>query len=92
MVHKNHLESLLRHRFWGLDPKVCDSIGLAQDPKNFYSQVMLLLLVQGPHFEKHFGQQRERPQKILVLIIAFSALSFFFWGGGAALNTEKQRQ
>ena len=87
----HNLERLSQHSLLGYTPRVPirEIWGEAWEFAFLTSrQLMLLLLVQGPHFANHFGQHRERPQKISVLITAFSALSFFL-GGGGVLNTEK---
>lgn len=50
-VCQNHLEVLLKHRLLRHMPRVS---GL-EDPR-IYSQVLLMLIAQGPHFVNHCSQ------------------------------------
>lgn len=52
--HQNHPERLLKHRFLGPAPRGSDSVGLGNGLRFCISisfQVVLMLLVQGPHFD-----------------------------------------
>lgn len=55
-IHQNHLEGLLRHRLLGPTTKVSDSLGQERGIRIKFltsSQMMLMVLVQGPQFENH---------------------------------------
>ena len=56
-VHQNHLEDILKLILLGPAPRISETVGPCGAPAFTYpisSQDMLMLPVQGPHFENHW--------------------------------------